>query len=114
VADRKSPYKTGNDLNALIYEVMSDLCHHVRVDTANRRIHRSSPNFELPRNDFSYLNLDGDVVSGLAQTLDTINRFDVRQQKMLGQFKISGLPQSIQETWGTPFQRIISFNLVGN
>jgi hypothetical protein len=98
-------------LNILFYTISGNFRQHCRVDIANRRIVQNGSAFELSPEDFSCLDLNGNIVSGLAGTLDTVNRFDVRQQVMLNPIKISGLPRSIRYHWDAPFRRSVSLKL---
>jgi hypothetical protein len=109
VFDRNCLLKTSGDLYVLLYDILGELRHHCRLDVKERRIVQNGSAFELAPDNFSCLDLNGDVVSGLARTLDTINRFDVRKRVMLDKIKIYGLPRAIRYRWDTPFRRAVSF-----
>jgi hypothetical protein len=79
-----------------------------RVDTKNRKLVQIGSNFQLSPDDFSCLDLNGNVVSGLGRTLDTINRYDVLQMKTLDKIKVSGLPTSLQYAWEAPCRLQVS------
>jgi hypothetical protein len=101
-------FSTTDKFNVLLYGIYHDERVFCRVDTKNRKLVQISSNFELSLDDFSCLYLNGDVVSGLGRTLESINRYDVRQKKTLDKIKISGLPSSLQYIWQTPFHLQVS------
>jgi hypothetical protein len=51
--------------------------------------------FELPREKFNCLDLNGDPISGLDVTLDKINRFYLRSRQFLPPLEVHGLPSTI-------------------
>jgi hypothetical protein len=101
-------YSTGSNLSVLLYNFDDNVRVLCRVDTKNRKLVQLGSNFQLSPNDFSCLDLNEDVVSGLSQTLETINRYDVRQMKTLDKIKVSGLLTSLQYAWEAPFRLQVS------
>jgi hypothetical protein len=111
IPDRNCPFITTGNFNVLLYNMDDDRRILCRVDTKNRKLVQIGSNFQLSPDDFSCLDLNGDVASGLSKSLDTINRYDVRQMKTLDKIKVSGLPASLQHGWETPYRLQVSRTL---
>jgi hypothetical protein len=106
IADRN--FSTSHNFNVLLYDIDQPGRILCRVDTQDRKLVEISSNLAIPRDEFSCLDLNGDIVSGLSESLDTINQYDVRQMKKLDKINVFGLPSSLQFDWESPFRLQVS------
>jgi hypothetical protein len=109
--DRNCSTITTGILPVLIYDMMTNLCQHCVVETKNRRIVQQGPHFELSTEEFNCLELCGDVVSGLSQSLDTVNRFNIKTRQFSDKINIFGLPPTVQYMRDFIHRREVSFEL---
>uniref|UniRef100_A0A915DCZ9 SOCS box domain-containing protein n=1 Tax=Ditylenchus dipsaci TaxID=166011 RepID=A0A915DCZ9_9BILA len=93
--DRAGPHPNGGDISFLLYNNESKHVH-CRLEITNLRIVQLGEPFNLPSNEFSCMDLNGELVSGLDKSLQKINRFNVKTRTYLDSIQIYGLPPTIR------------------
>ncbi|KAI6218450.1 hypothetical protein M3Y95_01165500 [Aphelenchoides besseyi] len=85
--------------NTIYFLIKSDGDHtgvYCRLDVNELCITRVGATFTLSPVDFNCIDLNGDVISGLNESMTEIKRFNVRTRQFLDSVKVHGLPPSIR------------------
>ncbi|KAI6195374.1 hypothetical protein M3Y96_01224400 [Aphelenchoides besseyi] len=86
---------------------------YCRLDVNELCITRVGATFTLSPNDFNCIDLNGDVISGLNESMTEIKRYNVQTRQFLDSFKVHGLPSTIRCLWKTQaFHQDLRQNLI--
>jgi hypothetical protein len=93
----------------MVYDSEPNVCQCFRVDIKKRKVVQNGPSFELLMSDFVCMSLDGDVVTGVSATSEFVNKFDVRQRKMVAKIRLHGAYLDIQCICDASYKSNVSF-----